>query len=65
LIKKYNNCIFYGEKPNFDYTHSGAIFYFNGNAYFGSLKNFQKHGVGIEFISSKNLSDDAYKLETS
>ncbi len=61
LIKKYNNCIFFGEKPNFDSNHSGIILYFNRNAYFGSLKNFQKHGLGIDFALSKNLSTKNYK----
>jgi hypothetical protein len=28
--------------------------YFNGNAYFGQLKSFQKDGLGIEAVNSKN-----------
>lgn len=39
--------------------------YFNGNVYLGALKNFQKHGLGIDFVNAKNLSDKIYKAPYS
>ena len=42
LVKKYNNCIFFGE------GEQGILYYFTDRVYYGGFVNGQKNGPGID-----------------
>lgn len=48
LIKKYKNCVYYGENPQGKAVYEGILYHYKNKLYFGSFKEGRKHGRGCE-----------------
>lgn len=48
IIKRYKNCIYFGEKVSTQSIYYGMVWYFREVFYFGELQDGKKHGQGME-----------------
>lgn len=48
LIKKYKNCVYYGENPQGKLNYDGILYHYKSKLYFGGFKEGRKHGRGCE-----------------
>jgi hypothetical protein len=46
LIKKYKNCVYFGENPQAKIIYEGILYHYKSKLYFGSFKDGKKHGKG-------------------
>lgn len=55
VIKRYRNCIYYGERPTTDKSspYIGMVWYYKKSLYYGKLLDGKKHSDGIEIQLSK------------
>jgi hypothetical protein len=48
LIKKYKNCVYFGENPQGKIGYEGILYHYKSKLYFGAFKDGRKHGRGCE-----------------
>lgn len=48
LIKKYKNCVYFGENPQGKLSYDGILYHYKSKLYFGLFKDGRKHGRGCE-----------------
>lgn len=49
LIKKYKNCVFFGDNMTNRSEYEGLLYHYKSKLYFGTFKDGKKHGRGCEF----------------
>ena len=53
LIKKFKNCLFFGENATRP-SYQGFLYFFNDKFYYGNMMEEQKHGKGVEIYLETN-----------
>lgn len=50
IVKKFKNCVYFGEPILQQETYEGFLYYFDNKMYYGEFVNNKKNGKGVEIL---------------